>query len=87
MQLDLYKIDLYSVVSKYIEETEKNLSKIFHEVESSNAILFFYKTDALFDKRSEVKDTHDRYANIEIAYPLQKMEEYEGISILATNLK
>ena len=87
LELDLYKIDLSSVVSKYIGETEKNLSKIFYEAESSNAILFFDEADALFGKRSEVKDAHDRYANIEIGYLLQKMEEYEGISILATNLK
>lgn len=87
LQLDLYKIDLSSVVSKYIGETEKNLSKIFLEAESSNAILFFDEADALFGKRSEVKDAHDRYANIEIGYLLQKMEEYEGVSILATNLK
>ncbi|MFX0194753.1 MAG: AAA family ATPase [Candidatus Hodarchaeota archaeon] len=87
LQLDLYKIDLSSVVSKYIGETEKNLSKIFHEAESSNAILFFDEADALFGKRSEVKDAHDRYANIEVGYLLQKMEEYEGVAILATNLK
>jgi SpoVK/Ycf46/Vps4 family AAA+-type ATPase len=83
---DLYKIDLSNVVSKYIGETEKNLSRIFHEAETSNAILFFDEADALFGKRSEVKDAHDRYANIEIAYLLQKMEEYTGIAILATNL-
>jgi SpoVK/Ycf46/Vps4 family AAA+-type ATPase len=87
LQLDLYKIDLASVVSKYIGETEKNLSKIFKEAENSNAILFFDEADALFGKRSEVKDAHDRYANIEVGYLLQKMEEYDGISILATNLK
>lgn len=87
LQLDLYKIDLSNVVSKYIGETEKNLSKIFYEAETSNAILFFDEADALFGKRSEVKDAHDRYANIETGYLLQKMEEYEGISILATNLK
>ena len=84
--LDLYKIDLSHVVSKYIGETEKNLKKIFQEAETSNAILFFDEADALFGKRSEVKDSHDRYANIEISYLLQKMEEYEGVSILATNL-
>jgi hypothetical protein len=84
--LDLYKIDLASVVSKYIGETEKNLSQVFREALSSNAILFFDEADALFGKRSEVKDAHDRYANIEVAYLLQKMEEYEGITILATNL-
>ncbi|GFO97076.1 AAA+ family ATPase [groundwater metagenome] len=84
--LDLYKIDLSNVVSKYIGETEKNLSNIFKEAETSNAILFFDEADALFGKRSEVKDAHDRYANIEIGYLLQKMDEYEGIVILATNL-
>ena len=85
--LDLYKIDLSQVVSKYIGETEKNLSRIFKEAETSNAILFFDEADALFGKRSEVKDAHDRYANIEIGYLLQKMEEYEGMTILATNLR
>ena len=85
--LDIYKIDLSLIVSKYIGETEKNLSKIFTEAETSNAILFFDEADALFGKRSEVKDSHDRYANIEIAYLLQKMEEYEGITILASNLR
>ncbi len=86
VQLDIYKIDLSNVVSKYIGETEKNLSKIFKEAETSNAILFFDEADALFGKRSEVKDAHDRYANIEIGYLLQKMEEYDGVVILATNL-
>ena len=85
--LDLYKIDLSTVVSKYIGETEKNLARIFAEAETSNAILFFDEADALFGKRSEVRDAHDRYANIEIAYLLQKMEEYEGVVILATNLR
>ncbi len=85
--LDLYKIDLSSVVSKYIGETEKNLAKIFEEAETSNAILFFDEADALFGKRSEVKDAHDRYANIEIGYLLQKMEEYTDVVILATNLQ
>ncbi len=84
--LDLYKIDLSNVVSKYIGETEKNLSNIFKDAQTSNAILFFDEADALFGKRSEVKDAHDRYANIEIGYLLQKMEEYEGVVILATNL-
>ena len=87
LALDLYKIDLSSVVSKYIGETEKQLSQIFHEAGSSNAILFFDEADALFGKRSEVKDAHDRYANVEVAYLLQKMEEYEGIVILATNFR
>jgi len=85
--LDLYKIDLSTVVSKYIGETEKNLDRIFREAQDSNAILFFDEADAIFGKRSEVKDSHDRYANIEIAYLLQKMEEYDGIVILATNLR
>jgi len=87
LNLDLYKIDLSQVVSKYIGETEKNLDKIFTEAQNSNAILFFDEADALFGKRSEVKDAHDRYANIEIGYLLQKMEEYDGITILATNLR
>jgi SpoVK/Ycf46/Vps4 family AAA+-type ATPase len=85
--LDFYKIDLSAVVSKYIGETEKNLNRVFTEAEHSNAILFFDEADALLGKRSEVRDAHDRYANIEIAYLLQKMEEYEGITILATNLR
>ncbi|MDD4369374.1 MAG: ATP-binding protein [Oscillospiraceae bacterium] len=85
--LDLYKIDLSQVVSKFVGETEKNLESIFREAYSSNAILFFDEADALFGKRSEVKDAHDRYANIEIAYLLQKMEEYDGITILASNLR
>jgi AAA+ superfamily predicted ATPase len=85
--LDLYKIDLSGVVSKYIGETEKNLDRIFTTAENSNCILFFDEADALFGKRSEVRDSHDRYANIEISYLLQKMEQYEGIAILATNLR
>ena len=85
--LDLYKIDLSSMVSKYIGETEKNLERIFNEAESSNAILFFDEADAIFGKRSEVKDAHDRYANIEISYLLQRMEAYDGVTILATNLR
>ena len=85
--LELYKIDLSVVVSKYIGDTEKNLSRIFTEAETSNAILFFDEADALFGKRSGVKDSHDRYANIEIGYLLQRMEEYDGVVILATNLR
>jgi SpoVK/Ycf46/Vps4 family AAA+-type ATPase len=85
--LDLYKIDLSTVVSKYIGETEKNLSRIFAEAETSNAILFFDEADALFGKRSEVRDSHDRYANIEVNYLLQRIEEYEGVIILASNLR
>jgi len=84
--LDLYKIDLSGVVSKYIGETEKNLDRIFGAARASNAILFFDEADALFGKRSEVKDAHDRYANIEIAYLLQKVEDHEGLVILASNL-
>ncbi|MBK8902435.1 MAG: ATP-binding protein [Anaerolineaceae bacterium] len=85
--LDLYKIDLSTVVSKFIGETEKNLSRIFAEAETSNAILFFDEADALFGKRTEVRDAHDRYANLEISYLLQKMEQYTGIVILASNLR
>jgi SpoVK/Ycf46/Vps4 family AAA+-type ATPase len=84
--LDLYKIDLSTVVSKYIGETEKNLARVFDEAETSNAILFFDEADALFGRRSEVRDSHDRYANIETSYLLQRMEEYDGMAILATNL-
>jgi AAA+ superfamily predicted ATPase len=87
LELDLYKIDLSHVVSKWIGETEKNLDRIFTAAENANAILFFDEADALFGKRSEVRDSHDRYANVEISYLLQKMEEYEGIAILATNLR
>ena len=87
LRLDLYKIDLSQVVNKYIGETEKNLDRIFSTAENSNAILFFDEADALFGRRSEVRDSHDRYANIEIWHLLQKMEEYEGISVLATNLR
>jgi len=85
--LDLYKIDLSTVISKYIGETEKNLEQIFVEAESSNAILFFDEADSIFGKRSEVRDSHDRYANIEISYLLQRMEAYDGVTILATNLR
>jgi SpoVK/Ycf46/Vps4 family AAA+-type ATPase len=85
--LDLYKIDLSQVVSKYIGETEKSLNHIFREAQASSSILFFDEADALFGKRTEVKDSHDRYANIEVSYLLQKMEEYDGIAILATNLR
>ncbi|MCP6760372.1 MAG: ATP-binding protein [Fischerella sp. CENA71] len=87
LQLDLYKIDLSQIVSKYIGETEKNLNRIFTAATNSNAILFFDEADALFGKRSEVQDARDRYANIEVGYLLQKMEEYEGVAILTTNLR
>jgi ATPase family associated with various cellular activities (AAA) len=85
--LELFRIDLATVVSKYIGETEKNLDRIFDAAEGSNAILFFDEADALFGKRSEVSDSHDRYANIEVAYLLQKMEGYSGAVILATNFR
>jgi SpoVK/Ycf46/Vps4 family AAA+-type ATPase len=85
--LELYKVDLSGMVSKYIGETEKNLDKVFTAAREANAILFFDEADALFGKRSEVKDAHDRYANIEVGYLLQKMEEYDGIVILASNLR
>ena len=84
--LDLYKIDLSTVVSKYVGETEKNLERIFSAARNSNAILFFDEADALFGKRSEVRDAHDRYANVEISYLLQKMEEYDGLVVLTSNL-
>jgi ATPase family associated with various cellular activities (AAA) len=85
--LELYRIDLATVVSKYIGETEKNLDRVFAAAQDSNAVLFFDEADAVFGKRSEVKDAHDRYANIEVAYMLQKMESYDGAVILATNLR
>jgi hypothetical protein len=87
LEFDLYRIDLSMVVSKYVGETEKNLARVFEEAELSTAILFFDEADALFGKRSQVRDAHDRYANIEVSYLLQRMEEYNGIAILATNLQ
>lgn len=87
LRLNLYRIDLSAVVSKYIGETEKNLRQVFDAAEDGGTILFFDEADALFGKRSEVKDSHDRYANIEINYLLQRMESYSGLAILATNLK
>jgi AAA+ superfamily predicted ATPase len=87
LRLDLYKVDLSCVVSKYIGETEKNLSRVFDEADQSNGILFFDEADALFGRRSEVKDSHDRYANIEIDYLLQRIDEYQGIVILASNFQ
>ncbi|OJH34508.1 hypothetical protein BON30_42620 [Cystobacter ferrugineus] len=85
--LNLYRIDLSQVVSKYIGETEKALHRIFEEAESGHGILLFDEADALFGKRSEVKDAHDRYANIEVGYLLQRLESFEGVSILTTNLR
>ena len=87
LELALYRIDLSSVVSKYIGETEKNLRKVFDAAEDIGAILLFDEADALFGKRSEVKDSHDRYANIEVSYLLQRMELYRGLAILTTNHK
>lgn len=87
LRLDLFRIDLSAVVSKYIGETEKNLQRIFDLAETKNAILLFDEADALFGERSEVKNSHDRYANIGINYLLQRMQVYNGLAILATNKK
>jgi len=85
LELDLYRIDLAGVVSKYIGDTEKNLRRVFDAAERSGAILFFDEADALFGKRTDVRDSHDRYANLEVNYLLQRMEDYAGLAILATN--
>ena len=87
LHLDLYRIDLSQVVNKYIGETEKNLRRVFDAAETGGAILLFDEADALFGRRSEVKDSHDRYANIEVSYLLQRMEAYRGLAILTTNMK
>jgi hypothetical protein len=87
LRLDLFRIDLSRVVSKYIGETEKNLRRVFDAAEEGGAILLFDEADAVFGKRSEVKDSHDRYANIEVSYLLQRMESYQGLAILTTNMK
>jgi len=87
LRLDLYRIDLSSLVSKYIGETEKNLRRVFDAAEDGGAILLFDEADALFGKRSEVRDSHDRYANIEVSYLLQRIEEFRGLAILTSNLK
>ena len=87
LSLDLFRIDLSAVISKYIGETEKNLRRIFDAAEAGGAILLFDEADALFGRRSDVKDSHDRYANIEVSYLLQRMEAYRGLAILTTNLK
>lgn len=87
LALDLYQIDLSALVSKYIGETEKNLRRVFDAAEEGGAILLFDEADALFGKRSEVNDSHDRYANIEVSYLLQRMESYRGLAILTTNMK
>ncbi|UUZ47648.1 ATP-binding protein [Massilia sp. B-10] len=83
----IFRIDLSAVVSKYIGETEKNLRKLFDAAEDGGAILFFDEADALFGKRSEVRDSHDRYANIEVNYLLQRIESFRGLAILASNMK
>jgi hypothetical protein len=87
LKLDLYRIDLSQVVSKYIGETEKSLRRIFDAAEEGGALLFFDEADALFGRRTEVRDSHDRYANIEVSYLLQRMEQYRGLAVLATNMK
>jgi ATPase family associated with various cellular activities (AAA) len=87
LRLDLYRIDLSQVVSKYIGQTEKNLRRVFDAAEEGGAILLFDEADALFGKRSEVRDSHDRYANIEVSYLLQRMEAYRGLAVLTTNMK
>ncbi|MEZ4434304.1 MAG: ATP-binding protein [bacterium] len=84
---DLYRIDLSQVVSKYIGETEKHLERVFSEAEACDAALFFDEADALFGKRGEVSDAHDRYANIEVGYLLQRLERFSGLAVLATNLR
>ncbi|HSU19817.1 MAG TPA: ATP-binding protein, partial [Acidobacteriaceae bacterium] len=87
LHLDLFRIDLSQVVSKYIGETEKNLSRVFDAADQGATILLFDEADALFGRRSEVKDSHDRYANVEVSYLLQRMEAYRGLAILTTNRK
>jgi SpoVK/Ycf46/Vps4 family AAA+-type ATPase len=87
MRLDLYRVDLSAVVSKYIGETEKNLRRVFDAAEESGAVLLFDEADALFGKRTEVRDSHDRHANVEVSYLLQRVEAYRGLAILTTNMK
>ena len=87
LQLDLYRIDLSAVISKYIGETEKNLRRVFDAADAGGAVLLFDEADALFGKRSEVKDSHDRHANIEVSYLLTRMETYRGLAILTTNMR
>jgi SpoVK/Ycf46/Vps4 family AAA+-type ATPase len=84
--LDLYRVDLSAVVSKYIGETEKNLRRVFDAADHGAAVLLFDEADALFGKRTEVRDSHDRYANVEVSYLLQRMEAYRGMAILTTNM-
>jgi vesicle-fusing ATPase len=85
LKLDMYRVDLAQVVSKYVGETEKNLRRIFDAAEASDCLLFFDESDALFGKRTDVKDAHDRYANIEVSYLLERMERFKGLAILASN--
>ncbi|WP_197370659.1 ATP-binding protein, partial [Streptomyces clavuligerus] len=85
--LDLYVIDLSSVVDKYVGETEKNLERIFAEIDRTDVVLLFDEADAVFGKRSEVRSSHDRYANLESAFLLQRLESFDGIAILTTNLR
>jgi SpoVK/Ycf46/Vps4 family AAA+-type ATPase len=85
--VDLYEVDLATVVDKYIGETEKHLDRIFDEAERVNGVLFFDEADALFGKRSDVRDAHDRYANVEVAFLLQRMERFDGVAVLASNLR
>jgi SpoVK/Ycf46/Vps4 family AAA+-type ATPase len=87
LRLDLYTVNLATVVDKYVGETEKNLERIFTEAGGVNAVLFFDEADAIFGKRSDVRDAHDRYANIESAYLLQRLETFDGLAVLATNLR
>ena len=87
LRLDLFRIDLSAVVSKYIGESEKNLRQVFDAAEEGGVLLLFDEADALFGKRAEVKDSHDRYANIEVSYLLQRMENFQGLAVLTTNLK
>jgi SpoVK/Ycf46/Vps4 family AAA+-type ATPase len=87
LRLDLYRVDLSQVVSKYIGETEKNLRRVFDAADQGGVVLLFDEADALFGKRSEVRDSHDRYANIEVSYLLQRMETYRGLAILTTNMR
>lgn len=87
LRLDLFSIDLAAVVSKYIGETEKNLRRVFDAAEAGGTVLFFDEADALFGKRSDVKDSHDRYANAEINYLMQLLQSHRGLAILATNMK
>jgi SpoVK/Ycf46/Vps4 family AAA+-type ATPase len=86
LDLDLYRVDLSAVVSKYVGETEKNLRRVFDAADHGSAVLLFDEADALFGKRSEVKDSHDRYANVEVSYLLQRMEAYRGLALLTTNM-